>query len=153
MCSSDLVPLYSVIQDKKSDVAIFDLSKTPKLCKKYCNNLSLDDLMTKNKLYPGMKVFWDGSPNLKNGFYRESQITTLGIRNLTNYKIKNSFLIQDKVISGTSGKPLWNDDDGLKIVGAAKYAWNSFGGFGFMDSYIRAIKKYESSKEIGRAHV
>ena len=136
----DLV-LHSVYENIEDDVAIFDLSKQPELCEKYCNDLTLDDLMTSDELYQGMRVYYNASPGGKrSGYYKESHITKLRDEADIGTSAENSFMIQEIIIPGTSGKPLWSDS---KIIGATHYVWNHMGGFGFMDKYIEEIEKYE----------
>lgn len=133
--------LYPVIERKEDDLAIFDLSKTPELCEKYCNDLTLDDLMTEDKLYQGMEVYWVGSPEGNRGFYKESHISKLRDENDEDSPVEDTFMIQYQVIKGTSGRPIWS---GNKIAGVFHYVWNGMTGIGFMDPYITEIKKYEN---------
>lgn len=135
--------LYPVIERREDDVSIFDLSKTPELCKKYCNDLDFDDLMTEDELYLGMRVYFNASPKGINGFYKESHISKLRPEVYKGTRKEDSFMIQDKIISGTSGKPLCHNG---RIVGVAHYGWNEMGGFGVMDNYIDTIKEYENRK-------
>ena len=135
----DLV-LHSIYENKKDDVAIFDLSKTPELCKKYLN-----DLMTEDELYQGMRVYFSASPTggNRNGYYKESHIVKLRDEEDVGFKGEDTFMIQETIIPGTSGKPLWYNN---KIVGVAHYFWKQMSGWGFMDNYIQEIKKYESNR-------
>lgn len=132
--------LYSVYESDEDDVAIFDLSKQPELCEKYCNNRTLGDLMTEDELYQGMRVYWLGQVS---GFYKESHITNLRDEEGKGTKYEDTFLTQERSIGGTSGKPLWHKD---KIIGIASYLWKGMGGFGFMDNYIEVIEEYEENE-------
>jgi len=140
----DGVALVPIIERPEDDVAIFDLSKTPKLCEKYCNNLTLDDLMTEGELYQGMRVYWVGNPLNVNGFYRESHIAKIRGKEDRGTDKEDTFIMNNEIIPGTSGKPIWHAD---KIVGVVHFYWNGMGGAGFMDNYIKEIKKYESLNE------
>ena len=136
----DLV-LHSVYEDDENDVAVFDLSKQPELCEKYCNDLTLDDLMTEDELYQGMRVYFSASPGVnRNGYYKESHIVKLRDEEDKGGPGEDSFMIQEIIIPGTSGKPLWHND---KIIGVAHYWWRQMSGWGFTDLYIKQIKKYE----------
>jgi len=157
----DEIALAEVVNDPTNDIAIFDLSKTPELCKRYCNNLTLDDLMTSDKLYTGMRVFWNGNPLLKEGFYRESiiskivkEVSSFPIGNNSSISIKNAFFTQDAVARGTSGSAIWHYDGHKNyIVGTAVIFWpllpfpHVFGGIKSMDDYITTIKKYEKDNK------
>ena len=136
----DLV-LHSVYENDDDDVAIFDLSKQPELCEKYCNDLTLDDLMTEDELYQGMRVYFSASPGVnRNGYYKESHIVKLRDEEDKGGPGEDSFMIQEIIIPGTSGKPLWHEN---KIIGVAHYFWRQMSGWGFTDLYIKQIKKYE----------
>ncbi len=137
------VELHPVIENKENDISIFDLRKTPKLCEKYCNDLTLDIFMKGESLYRGMKVYWMGSPQGRTGFYRESQIAKLRDEKDKDTNTEHSFMLQDSVIPGTSGKPIWSGD---KIIGVAHYVWNGLAGIGFMGPYLERIEKYESGR-------
>ena len=138
-----------IIEDRKKDVAIFDLSKTPELCKKYCNELTLKDITTSGGLYNGMEVFWMASPNLRGNFYRSSHISS--IREVKGYDeegakdfLDNSFSLNHPFLTGTSGKPIWSSVKGKnKIIGVGHYRLNGLGYAKLMDEYVEAIKKYE----------
>ena len=150
--SIDDLVLHSVYESNEDDVAVFDLSKQPELCKKYCNDLTLNDLMTEDELYQGMRVYFSASPTGgdRTEYYKESHIVKLRDEVDKDSIAKDTFIIQEVIIPGTSGKPLWHKD---KIIGVAHYFWKQMGGFGFTDNYIREINKYESkqiqSKEAG----
>jgi len=146
--------LHPVIEDKESDVAIFDLKKTPILCEKYCNKLSLDDLLTSEDLYQGMKIFWNAYPAEKDGFYRESIIT--GIGQVEDYSeiglsddyLSNSFSINTFFVGGDSGNPIWAEKDGKNyVVGTAHYLLYGMGFVKLMDEYVDAIKEYEKKEK------
>ena len=139
----DDIALHPVAENPKNDIAIFDLSKTPKLCEKYCNDLNLDIFMKGESLYRGMKVYWMGSPGGRIGFYRESQITKLRDEKDKGTNTEHSFMLQDHIIPGTSGKPIWS---GNKIVGISHYVWKGLAGIGFMGPYLSRIKKYENDR-------
>ena len=139
----DLV-LHSVYESNEDDIAIFDLSKNKNLCNKYCNHLSLDDLMTEDELYQGMEVYWMGNPRGINDFYKESRISKLKDEKDEDTIYENTFMIQDPIIPGTSGKPLWHND---KIIGVAHYFWEDMSGWGFMSNYIEIIKEYENDMQ------
>ena len=149
----DDIQINPIIEDRKKDVAIFDLSKTPKLCKKYCNGLTLKDIVTSGELYNGMEVFWMASPDLRGDFYRSSHISS--IREVKGYEEKgikdfldNSFSINIAFRNGTSGKPLWSyEGDKLKVVGVGHYNLDELGYAKLMDEYVEAIKKYEEAKK------
>lgn len=139
----DDIALYSVVEDKPRDIAIFDLSKTPKLCERYCNDFSLDDLLTENQLYKGMRVYWVGSPRDNPGFYRESHISILRRETDEDTEHQETYMINNHLIPGSSGKPIWHND---KIVGVADHYWQGLGGVTFMDEYIEEVKKYEQNE-------
>ena len=148
----DEIALAEVVNDRSKDIAIFDLSKTPELCKKYCNNLTLDDLMTSDRLYIGMRVFWNGNPGLQDNVYRESSISRF-IRKGDSFaglgeEFKHSFLINEPVIRGDSGSAVWHYDGHKNyIIGVATFVWNGLGGIKFMDEYVEAVKKYEKDSK------
>ena len=141
--SIDGIVLHPVIERVEDDLAIFDLSKTPELCKKYCNDLTFDDLMTSDELYKGMDVYWVGNPMNRPGFYRESIISNLKDEADKGTPAENTFMLQDPVVPGTSGKPIWS---GNKIVGVAHYVWQNMAGIGFMDPYLERIQAYENDR-------
>jgi len=143
----DDIPLYPIIENQDSDVSIFDLSKDSELCKKYCNNLNLDNLIKEDEIYKGMRVHWKGSPQGRDGFYRESHVANLREEQDKGKWSYDTFMINDTIVKGTSGKPIWHKD---KIIGISHYVWNQMGGIGFMDNYIKSIKKYEDGANIRR---
>ena len=135
----DGIALFPVIEDKENDVSIFDLSKTPELCKTYCNDLTKDDLLLKKDLYRGMRVFWVGNPQGNEGFYKEGFISSKNSPFQTN-----TFMIQQELVAGTSGKPIWTESENPKIIGAADHVFSSMGGWSYMDNYVQAIEEYEN---------
>jgi len=137
----DGLALHSVYESREDDVAIFDLSKQDELCKRYCNDLTLDDLMKESELYIGMRVHWVGRPQGRDGYYRESHVTKLREEEKKGTIYQDTFVLNDPLIPGTSGKPIWGED---RIVGVAHYRWGGLAGLGFMDNYIREIERYEN---------
>ena len=142
----DDLQIHPVVESRQKDLAIFDLTKTPELCERYCNDLTLENIATSEELYVGMKVYWMASQQLRVNFYRSTHIAPIReVKGLEEDGIKdfldNSFSLNVAFRSGTSGKPIWSGD---KIVGVGHYQLDELGYSKLMDEYVEAIKKYES---------
>lgn len=155
----DGTALHEVINDEEVDIGVFDLSKTPELCKKYCNDLTIDDLMTSDELKVGMMVYWNESPGNLQGIHRKSYISKKD-----ENPLPTSFAVGTYIMPGTSGIPVWYYDESTtkqKIVGVVQYlspdpqnyTYDVLGFAKYMDDFIEEIRKYEkeaNDKIIGK---
>ncbi len=148
----DELQVHPVIEDRQKDIAIFDLRKTEELCEIYCNDLTLEDIASSEELYPGLKVYWMASPQLRGTFYRSSHVAS--IREVRDYNeegvekfLDNSFSLNIGFRSGTSGKPVWAEINGkTKIVGVGHFQLDGLGFAKLMDEYIEIINEYEEGE-------
>lgn len=142
----DGMVLEPIVEDSTTDVSIFYLRNNTKLKHKYSNNLSIDDLASSKELYTGMDVFWNGNPFGHPDRYNEGIVSKVQDDG-PSPKFKKSFYINQRVIPGTSGTPVWHfDGKRNKIIGVAQFSINhtNFSGIKYMDEYIEKIKEHQN---------
>ena len=142
------IKLHPLIEDNERDVAVFDLSKTLELCEKYCNDLTLEEVVVRKEgIYPGMRVFWSGNPRNYGNFYNEAMVSRNYEDEIQDKSSQESFYINMWLIPGDSGTPIYTEINGRnKIAGVAQRTWQGLGGIKFMDEFAKIIQERENEE-------
>lgn len=126
----DGVALKSIVEDPKTDVAIFDLSKSPDLCKRICN----EGIETDTDIYIGMPIYWIGNPDMGGRTFRYGKISRLDIPpNAKKERYADGFGINTYTIAGSSGSPVFNTKG--QLIGVIQALNNGIG-------YVKPIKDF-----------
>lgn len=142
----DDIPLIEIVSRREDDIAVF---KLPTELEHYCNDLTLDNVLTKDQLYPGMRVFWNGQER-----YRESHIIKLlnpedtkKVEDNLDASVGDTFMINTNFINKSSGTYVQTEiDDKIYRIGLVTYNSRGLGGVAFMDPFIEVIKQFEAKQ-------